>query len=142
MCVYYFKFSKYPVDLLIITAIPILQKHLQFIVDCHARYGGEEVKPSALEEMFSTSWTRAAISDIVKKGIGHLTQVPCFSDEKGVVLILIRATCYGIPSVIGSSKYWEQPHHPKGEAGLVELIITCLTSLQAIACGIFAVPSS
>jgi hypothetical protein len=120
LCVHYFKLSKYGVNVLIITAIPILQKHLQFIIDRHAHYGGEEVKPSELGELFSTSWTRAAIAEVVNKGIGHLTQVLYFCDEKRMALIPIRATCYGTPSVIGSSKYWKQPHHLNGKVRHIE----------------------
>ncbi|KIK08003.1 hypothetical protein K443DRAFT_1909 [Laccaria amethystina LaAM-08-1] len=55
-------------------SIPILQKHLQFLVDNHARYLGEELKPADLEDVFSTQWTRGAIAGVVSKGINHLTQ--------------------------------------------------------------------
>lgn len=55
-------------------SIPILQKHLQFIIDRHAHYVGEEAKPAELGALFSTSWTRAAIADVVNKGVRHITQ--------------------------------------------------------------------
>ncbi|RDB17959.1 hypothetical protein Hypma_000943 [Hypsizygus marmoreus] len=55
-------------------SIPILQKHLQFLLDKHARYSEEGTRPEALGDLFSTNWTRSAITDVVNKGIGHLTQ--------------------------------------------------------------------
>ena len=57
------------------SAIPILQNHIQYLIDRHTRYSGEGDKPEELGELFSTEWTRAAISDTVSKGSGHLTQV-------------------------------------------------------------------
>ncbi|KAJ2935129.1 hypothetical protein H1R20_g1982, partial [Candolleomyces eurysporus] len=54
-------------------SIPILQKHLQFVVESHAKYA-EEPKPEALGELFSTAWTREAIQRIVGKGTSHLTE--------------------------------------------------------------------
>ncbi|KAG6903150.1 hypothetical protein C0995_004697 [Termitomyces sp. Mi166 len=55
-------------------SIPILEKHLQFLIDRHEYYSGENTKPAALEDFFSTAWTRTAIAEIVKKGAGHLTK--------------------------------------------------------------------
>ncbi|KAJ3490444.1 hypothetical protein NLI96_g1424 [Meripilus lineatus] len=55
-------------------SIPILQNHIQYLIDRHTRYSTEGDKPEELGELFSTEWTRAAISDIVSKGSGHLTQ--------------------------------------------------------------------
>ncbi|KAF9468618.1 hypothetical protein BDZ94DRAFT_1279703 [Collybia nuda] len=55
-------------------SISILQKHIQFIIDRHAHFTHGEAKPSEFEDMFTTSWTRDAILDVVNKGIGHLRQ--------------------------------------------------------------------
>ncbi|KAF8195410.1 hypothetical protein BJ912DRAFT_956851 [Pholiota molesta] len=56
-------------------SIPILQKHLKFLVERHALYASaEQVKPEGLGEVFSTAWTREAINNVVKKGVGHLTE--------------------------------------------------------------------
>ncbi|KAG6918338.1 hypothetical protein DXG01_015197 [Tephrocybe rancida] len=55
-------------------SIPILQKHLQFLIDRHEQYAGEDPKPSALGDLFSTTWTRTAITEVVNKGLKHLTK--------------------------------------------------------------------
>ncbi|KAF8964174.1 hypothetical protein BDZ97DRAFT_1816638 [Flammula alnicola] len=56
-------------------SIPILQKHVNFLVERHALYiSGEQSRPEALGEIFTTSWTREAIDNVVEKGVGHLTQ--------------------------------------------------------------------
>ncbi|KAF5382630.1 hypothetical protein D9615_003010 [Tricholomella constricta] len=57
-------------------SLPILQKHLQFLLDSHERYSSAEAepKPAALGDLFSTPWTRTAITEVVNKGIGHLTE--------------------------------------------------------------------
>jgi squamous cell carcinoma antigen recognized by T-cells 3 len=95
-------FQNHDIDVLIILAIRILQKHIQFIIDRYAHCVDEEVEPSALGELFSSSWTRAAIADVVNRGIGHITQVQYVRDKDRIYLIPVRATCYGMPSVIGS----------------------------------------
>lgn len=57
-------------------AIPILQRHLNFLVEKHALYTtGEQLKAEALGDIFSTSWSREAIEDVVSKGAGHLMEV-------------------------------------------------------------------
>ena len=58
-----------------VTAIPILQKHIEFLVDRHAYFTALEVPPDELGELFSTTWTREAIREVVSKGTGHLTKV-------------------------------------------------------------------
>ncbi|KAF9242560.1 hypothetical protein BU15DRAFT_86759 [Melanogaster broomeanus] len=55
-------------------SIPILQKHIEFLVDRHTHFTSLETKPDDLGELFSTAWTRAAISEVVGKGAGHLTK--------------------------------------------------------------------
>jgi len=57
-------------------AIPILQKHLNFLVERHGLYvSGEQLRPETLEDVFTTTWTRTAIDEVVQKGLGHLTEV-------------------------------------------------------------------
>ncbi|KAF5338939.1 hypothetical protein D9611_008706 [Ephemerocybe angulata] len=57
-------------------SIPILQKHLNFILEQHSKYYGEEAtpKPESLGELFSTAWTRETIQRIVSKGIEHVAE--------------------------------------------------------------------
>ncbi|KIL67874.1 hypothetical protein M378DRAFT_159079 [Amanita muscaria Koide BX008] len=56
-------------------SIPVLQRHLQFLLDQHAKYdSGEELRPTDFDEMFTREWTREAITGVVSKGIGHLPQ--------------------------------------------------------------------
>ncbi|KIJ17712.1 hypothetical protein PAXINDRAFT_130029 [Paxillus involutus ATCC 200175] len=54
-------------------SIPILQKHIEFLVDRHAHFATLD---TSLEdgELFSTPWTRDAISEVVEKGAGHITK--------------------------------------------------------------------
>ncbi|KAK0449212.1 hypothetical protein EV421DRAFT_1780622 [Armillaria borealis] len=59
------------------TSIPLLKSHIEFALEQYARYCGSEAtepKPDAFGELFSEDWTRTTLSDIVKKGQGHLTQ--------------------------------------------------------------------
>ena len=54
---------------------------MEFLIDRHAQYSsGEQLKPDALgDELFSDTWTREAVDDVVKKGATHLTQVKYYS---------------------------------------------------------------
>ncbi|KAJ3513576.1 hypothetical protein NLJ89_g2871 [Agrocybe chaxingu] len=54
-------------------SIPILQKHIEFIIGRHEHYAPEVMKPDALGELFTTSWTRQALGEVVSKGTIHLT---------------------------------------------------------------------
>ncbi|KAK0188159.1 hypothetical protein F5146DRAFT_1141608 [Armillaria mellea] len=59
------------------TSIPLLTSHIKFVLEQYARYCGSEAtepKPDAFGELFSEDWTRMTLSDVVKKGQGHLTQ--------------------------------------------------------------------
>ncbi|KAK0221961.1 hypothetical protein IW262DRAFT_1448129 [Armillaria fumosa] len=59
------------------TSIPLLKSHIEFVLEQYARYCGSEAtepKPDVFGELFSEDWTRTTLSDIVKKGQGHLTQ--------------------------------------------------------------------
>ncbi|PFH53912.1 hypothetical protein AMATHDRAFT_186548 [Amanita thiersii Skay4041] len=56
-------------------SIPVLQRHLEFLITNHAKYFSEEImKPPELGDLFATEWTRVAIGEVVNKGIGHLNQ--------------------------------------------------------------------
>ncbi|KAF7422665.1 Splicing factor [Pleurotus ostreatus] len=56
-------------------SIPLLLQHLEFIVEKHAQFSfGAAERPEGLGEILSTDWTREEISNIVGKGIEHLTQ--------------------------------------------------------------------
>ncbi|KAF5369542.1 hypothetical protein D9758_002590 [Tetrapyrgos nigripes] len=55
-------------------SIPILKRHLEFVLGRHALYANGELKPDELEELFSTDWTRLIINDIMKQAVGHLSQ--------------------------------------------------------------------
>ena len=60
---------------LLFPAITILQKHLEFLISRHAHIENQDTRPVGFGDMFSTDWTRDAISRVVAKGIGHLTEV-------------------------------------------------------------------
>ena len=56
-------------------AIPILQKHLEFLVERHEHFAEAGERPDALGEMFSIEWLHEAMSKAVAQGVGHLTKV-------------------------------------------------------------------
>lgn len=56
-------------------AFSILKKHLEFLVDRHEYYSELEVKPDDLGELFSDSWTRKEMTNVVSKGAGDISQV-------------------------------------------------------------------
>ncbi|KAJ4482272.1 hypothetical protein J3R30DRAFT_3681497 [Lentinula aciculospora] len=55
-------------------SIPVLKQHIEFILGRYEYYANGATKPHELGELFSTEWTRAAITNIARKGIGHITQ--------------------------------------------------------------------
>ncbi|PPR05354.1 hypothetical protein CVT24_007968 [Panaeolus cyanescens] len=56
-------------------SIPILQRHVELLVEQHEKYStGEAMKPSELGDIFSTEWTRDAIHEVVEKSKIHLKQ--------------------------------------------------------------------
>lgn len=59
----------------------ILQKHLEFLVDRHEYFSGLEVAPDNLGELFSDAWTREAMSVIVSKGAGDISQSHVLWDQ-------------------------------------------------------------
>ncbi len=57
-------------------AIPILQKHLEFVIERHSHYASEgNLRPECLGTILTTTWTREAVDQIVGKGMMHLTEV-------------------------------------------------------------------
>ncbi|KAJ7644334.1 hypothetical protein FB45DRAFT_897551 [Roridomyces roridus] len=61
-------------------SIPILKRHAEFIVERFENYLEAE-KPQELGELFSTEWTRQALTQVVDKGIWHLTQSHILWDQ-------------------------------------------------------------
>lgn len=59
----------------------ILQKHLDFLVDRHEYFSGLEVEPDNLGKLFSDDWTREAMSIVVSKGTGHISQSHVLWDQ-------------------------------------------------------------
>ncbi|KAG1772332.1 hypothetical protein EDD22DRAFT_429843 [Suillus occidentalis] len=59
----------------------ILQKHLGFLVDRHEYFSGLEVEPDNLGELFSDAWTREAMSIVVSKGAGDISQSHVLWDQ-------------------------------------------------------------
>lgn len=59
----------------------ILQKHLEFLVDRHEYFSELEVEPDNLGELFSDSWTREAMSSVVSKGAGDISQSHVLWDQ-------------------------------------------------------------
>ncbi|KAJ3814647.1 hypothetical protein F5876DRAFT_86271 [Lentinula aff. lateritia] len=55
-------------------SIPVLKRHIEFILHRYEHYSNEAIKPDELGELFSEEWTRTAVTDIVNKGIGHISQ--------------------------------------------------------------------
>ncbi|PIL22915.1 hypothetical protein GSI_15611 [Ganoderma sinense ZZ0214-1] len=55
-------------------SIPILQKHLEFLVERHEHFTEAGERPDALGEMFSIEWLHEAMSKVVAQGVGHLTK--------------------------------------------------------------------
>ncbi|KAH8825051.1 hypothetical protein DL96DRAFT_1737005 [Flagelloscypha sp. PMI_526] len=52
-------------------SIPILHKHLEFLISTHNEYKSGTMKPADLGEQFSTEWTRFAIEDAIEPGLVH-----------------------------------------------------------------------
>jgi hypothetical protein len=57
-----------------ILAVPVLKKHVEFILARYEHYLETE-KPEEMGELFSVEWTRKALGEVVDKGVWHLTQV-------------------------------------------------------------------
>ncbi|KAH8114308.1 hypothetical protein DFH11DRAFT_1593741 [Phellopilus nigrolimitatus] len=55
-------------------SIPLLQKHVEFLIDRHAHFNLSNPPPEDIGDAFSAEWTRTMISSLVEKGSGHLTK--------------------------------------------------------------------
>ncbi|EMD31421.1 hypothetical protein CERSUDRAFT_119799 [Gelatoporia subvermispora B] len=55
-------------------SIPVLQKHLEFLVDRFEYFASADKRPEELGELFSAEWTRTMIGVVVSQGIGHLSK--------------------------------------------------------------------
>ncbi|KAI0771140.1 RNA-binding protein Prp24 [Trametes elegans] len=55
-------------------SIPILQKHLEFLVERYEHFAESDSKPDGLEELFSPEWMHETMAKVVSQGIGHLTK--------------------------------------------------------------------
>ncbi|KAI0700046.1 RNA-binding protein Prp24 [Cerioporus squamosus] len=55
-------------------SIPILQKHLEFLVERHEHYAEAGGRPDELEELFTPEWMHETMSKVVSQGAGHLTK--------------------------------------------------------------------
>ena len=56
-------------------AIPILQKHLEFLVERYEHFTEAEGMPEALGEMFSIEWMHDSMSKVAAHGVGDLMKV-------------------------------------------------------------------
>ncbi|KAM5538638.1 hypothetical protein V8D89_007667 [Ganoderma adspersum] len=63
-------------------SIPILQKHLEFLVERHEHFAEAGERPDALGEMFSIEWLHESMSKVVAQGIGHLTKSQLLFDTQ------------------------------------------------------------
>ncbi|KAF9077529.1 hypothetical protein BDP27DRAFT_1311204 [Rhodocollybia butyracea] len=55
-------------------SIPVLKRHIELIINRYEHYTTGAIKPDELGELFSVEWTRLTLTDIVNKGVGHITQ--------------------------------------------------------------------
>ncbi|KAI0769831.1 RNA-binding protein Prp24 [Fomes fomentarius] len=55
-------------------SIPILQKHLEFLIERFEHYVEAGGRPDALGELISPEWMQDAMTKVVEKGIGHITK--------------------------------------------------------------------
>ena len=56
-------------------AIPLLRRHLDFLVERFDHFAELEERPEDLGDLFTAAWMRSEMPEVVEKGIGHLTQV-------------------------------------------------------------------
>ncbi|KAI0084788.1 hypothetical protein BDY19DRAFT_1077256 [Irpex rosettiformis] len=55
-------------------SIPILKRHLEFLLERFNHFQELDARPKDLEDMFTQEWTRPRIENVVAQGIAHLTQ--------------------------------------------------------------------
>ena len=61
--------------IVVFVAIPLLQKHLQFILERYELVKEQETRPADLEELLTVDWMLDEMDKVVPKGAGHLTKV-------------------------------------------------------------------
>lgn len=59
------------------TAIPLLKKHLEFVIERHRYFVEEGTIPEELGDLFTTEWTLKEMEKVASRGAGHLTEVCC-----------------------------------------------------------------
>lgn len=58
------------------TAIPLLKRHAEFLIERHQHFSEEGgSRPDDLEEMFTTEWTLDALEETISRGAAHLMEV-------------------------------------------------------------------
>ncbi|KDQ62555.1 hypothetical protein JAAARDRAFT_121734 [Jaapia argillacea MUCL 33604] len=55
-------------------SIQILRKHIDFLIGRHAHFAGPDSVNEPLKELFATEQTLSAISSVVARGVGHLSE--------------------------------------------------------------------
>ncbi|EJC97945.1 uncharacterized protein FOMMEDRAFT_97432 [Fomitiporia mediterranea MF3/22] len=55
-------------------SIPMLQKHIEFLLERHIYFHSLDPKAEELQETFSSEWTRMMAESVVKKASSHLTE--------------------------------------------------------------------
>lgn len=60
-------------------AIPLLKRHLEFILERQRQLEEDGVKPDEFRELLDVEWTLGEMDKIVSRGVGHLTEVRSFN---------------------------------------------------------------
>ncbi|KAI5116436.1 hypothetical protein M0805_006250 [Coniferiporia weirii] len=55
-------------------SITLLQRHIDFLVDRFSFFNSSKLQPESMGDAFSAEWMSAALSSVVEKGAGHLTE--------------------------------------------------------------------
>ncbi|CCM02468.1 uncharacterized protein FIBRA_04567 [Fibroporia radiculosa] len=55
-------------------SLPLLQKHLELLIDRFQYFHSVDLRPEELQDLFSMEWTHTAMASVVSQGIGHLTK--------------------------------------------------------------------
>lgn len=70
----------------VFVAIPLLLKHIEFILERYEHFKELDTRPDDFEDMFTPDWTLNELERTVAKGTGHLTEVSdnsqCFETVK------------------------------------------------------------
>ena len=60
---------------MILKAIPLLQKHLEFLLERYEHVKEQETHPDDLNGLLTMDWMLSEMDKTVSKGAGHLTEV-------------------------------------------------------------------